>query len=106
MFVYIAGAAAVAIALLGRIPTAGWGAVVDAGRAAGKFTVLDCRSISSRPYTLWAGLLGGVALTLATHGTDQFLVQRLLSARSASAAVARPRIERVHRVRPVRASFC
>ena len=29
------------------------------------------------------GLLGGIALTLATHGTDQFLVQRLLSARSA-----------------------
>ena len=40
----------------------------------------------SRPYTLWAGILGGVALTLATHGTDQFLVQRLLSARSARAA--------------------
>jgi Na+/proline symporter len=40
----------------------------------------------SRPYTLWAGLLGGVALTLATHGTDQFLVQRLLSARSAREA--------------------
>jgi solute:Na+ symporter, SSS family len=37
-------------------------------------------------YTLWAGLLGGVALTLATHGTDQYLVQRLLSARSAREA--------------------
>jgi Na+/proline symporter len=34
-------------------------------------------------YTFWAGLFGGIALTLATHGTDQFLVQRLLSARSA-----------------------
>ena len=32
------------------------------------------------------GLVGGVALTLATHGTDQFLVQRLLSARSAREA--------------------
>ena len=30
--------------------------------------------------------VGGVALTLATHGTDQFLVQRLLSARSAREA--------------------
>jgi Na+/proline symporter len=37
-------------------------------------------------YTLWAGVIGGVALTLATHGTDQFLVQRLLSARSQRAA--------------------
>ena len=35
-----------------------------------------------RVYTVWSGLIGGIALTLATHGTDQFLVQRLLSARS------------------------
>ena len=40
----------------------------------------------SRPYTLWAGIIGGIALTLATHGTDQFLVQRLLAARSAREA--------------------
>ena len=40
----------------------------------------------SQPYTLWAGIIGGIALTLATHGTDQFLVQRLLSARSAREA--------------------
>ncbi len=39
-------------------------------------------------YTIWAGLVGGIALTLATHGTDQFLVQRLLSARSARQASA------------------
>jgi solute:Na+ symporter, SSS family len=60
--------------------------VLDAGRTAGKFTLLDLSFDLSRPYTLWAGLLGGIALTLATHGTDQFLVQRLLSARSARAA--------------------
>jgi Na+/proline symporter len=40
----------------------------------------------TKVYTLWAGLIGGIALTLATHGTDQFLVQRLLSARSLRAA--------------------
>jgi SSS family transporter len=85
MFVYIGGAAAVGIALLQRID-GGWAAVVDAGRAAGKFTVLDASLDPARAYTLWAGALGGVALTLATHGTDQFLVQRLLAARSARAA--------------------
>jgi SSS family solute:Na+ symporter len=85
MFVYIAGAGAVAYALLERIP-GGWKTVIDAGRAAGKFTVLDPSIDFTRPYTLWAGLLGGVALTLSTHGTDQFLVQRLLSARDAGAA--------------------
>jgi SSS family transporter len=85
MFVYIAGAAAVAVSLLQRIP-GGWSTVVDVGGAAGKFAFLDLSLDASVPYTLWAGILGGVALTLATHGTDQFLVQRLLSARSASAA--------------------
>jgi solute:Na+ symporter, SSS family len=85
MFVYIAGAAAVALSLLTRIP-GGWPAIVTAGRAAGKFVVLDASLDPSRAYTIWAGVLGGVALTLATHGTDQFLVQRLLSARSAREA--------------------
>jgi SSS family transporter len=85
MFVYIAGAGAVAVSLLTRIP-GGWSAVIDAGRAAGKFVVIDASFDLSRPYTLWAGILGGVALTLATHGTDQYLVQRLLSARSAREA--------------------
>lgn len=85
MFVYIAGAAAVAVSLLNRIP-GGWAEVMSAGQAAGKFVVLDASFDLSRAYTLWAGVLGGVALTLATHGTDQFLVQRLLSARSAREA--------------------
>ena len=60
--------------------------MVAAGSAAGKFTILDLSFDLSAPYTFWAGVLGGVALTLATHGTDQFLVQRLLSARSAREA--------------------
>jgi Na+/proline symporter len=85
MFVYIAGAGAVGFALLTRID-GGWSTVVDVGGAAGKFTFLDLSLDTGRAYTLWAGMLGGVALTLATHGTDQFLVQRLLSARSAAAA--------------------
>src|SRR6185369_740202 len=60
-----------------------WATVVAAGEAAGKFTIFDFSLDPTRVYTFWAGLFGGIALTLATHGTDQFLVQRLLSARSA-----------------------
>ena len=81
MFVYIAGAGAVAIALLARID-GGWAEVVRLGRETNRFVVLDTALDFTRAYTLWAGLLGGVALTLSTHGTDQYLVQRLLSARS------------------------
>ena len=48
--------------------------------------MFDFSTDPTQVYTFWAGLLGGIALTLATHGTDQFLVQRLLSARSAKEA--------------------
>ena len=34
------------------------------------------------PFTFWAGLLGGTFLTMATHGTDQLFVQRLLTCRT------------------------
>ncbi len=85
MFVYIAGAAVVFVALWNRIP-GGWSEVVATGVAFQKFRVLDWSLDPARLYTVWAGLVGGVALTLATHGTDQFLVQRLLAARSARAA--------------------
>lgn len=33
------------------------------------------------PYSFWAALIGGAVLTLGTHGTDQMMVQRYLSAR-------------------------
>ena len=81
MFIYVAGALVVFCALLWQIP-GGWSEVVRLGAPAGKFTVVDLSLDPTRVYTLWAGLVGGVALTLATHGTDQYLVQRLLSARS------------------------
>src|SRR5688500_18532412 len=85
MFIYILGAGAVAIALLNRID-GGWTEVVRFGAETGRFVWLDTSLDFSLPYTIWAGLLGGVALTLSTHGTDQYLVQRLLSAKSEKAA--------------------
>jgi SSS family transporter len=85
LFVYIAGATVVFASLLALIP-GGWSEVLRAGGAAGKFRVFDFSVALTRPYTFWAGIIGGVALTLSTHGTDQFLVQRLLAARSAREA--------------------
>jgi SSS family transporter len=87
MFVYVAGAWVVFGALLARIP-GGWSEVVAFGTATGRFRVWDLSTDPHAVYTLWAGLLGGVALTLATHGTDQYLVQRLLAGRSARHASA------------------
>ena len=56
--------------------------MVRVGSETGRFVFLDPTPVFTRPYTIWAGLLGGVALTLSTHGTDQYLVQRLLSAKT------------------------
>src|SRR5688500_6032174 len=83
MFIYVGGALMVFVGLLQLIP-GGWDEVTRT--AATHFTVFDFSTDPNRVYTFWAGLFGGIALTLATHGTDQFLVQRLLSARSAKAA--------------------
>src|SRR5688572_20240072 len=87
MFVYVAGAALVFVGLLYLIP-GGWAEVVRTAGGSGHFRVFDFSSDPTRTYTFWAGLFGGIALTLATHGTDQFLVQRLLSARSVRGASA------------------
>jgi SSS family transporter len=81
MFVYVGGALVVFFGLLQLIP-GGWSEVVRTAGGAGHFRVFDFSLNPTLVYTFWAGLLGGLALTLATHGTDQYLVQRLLSARS------------------------
>src|SRR5207245_1398595 len=36
----------------------------------------------TRPFTFWAGLIGGAFFTMASHGADQMMVQRYLCSRS------------------------
>jgi Na+/proline symporter len=56
--------------------------VIDVAGPAGKFQVFNFHWSWTYPYTFWAGLIGGCFLTTASHGTDQLVVQRLLSAKS------------------------
>jgi len=81
LIVYLGGAALAAWILLQRIP-GGWAGAAPGLEAAGKLAVFDFGWSWERPYTLWAGVLGGMVLTMATHGTDQMFVQRLLACRS------------------------
>lgn len=81
MFVYLAGALVCLVAVIRTLP-AGVGGAMAAASAAGKLQVIDLSFDPTRAYTLWAGVIGGAFLTLATHGTDHYLVQRLLVARS------------------------
>ncbi len=82
LLLYLAGSALTFWMLLHRIP-GGWTEVARAAAAAGnKLQVFDLSRDLSTKYTLWSGLLGGAFLTMASHGTDQTIVQRLLAARS------------------------
>ena len=86
MALYVVGAVVSFLVLLHDIP-GGWAHVVAVAAPAGKFRIFDfdfgfSMDFFSRTYTFWAGLLGGCFLTTASHGTDQLIVQRLLSARN------------------------
>ena len=97
--IYLAGAAMAGVVLIMAIK-GGWGQAINLGEQYHKFNFID---LGLRPttyafsapftnhvfsftlpidftktYTLWAGLLGGCFLTMSTHGTDQYLVQRYL----------------------------
>lgn len=62
----------------------GGGAATALAAAAGngKLRLLNPAWSLTEPYTLLGGLVGGAMLSAASHGTDQLIVQRLLSSRS------------------------
>jgi SSS family transporter len=79
--VYLLGAIA-AIVLLGHSVTGGWSSILSQASSAGKLRLIDTYVGLDRAHTIWAGLLGGAFLAMASHGTDQLIVQRLLSAKN------------------------
>ena len=79
--VYVLGGLS-AIVLLGRSVSGGWGAIIDQASTAGKLVGIDFYTGLDRPHTIFAGLIGGAFLAMASHGADQLIVQRLLSSRS------------------------
>jgi len=81
MAIYIGGTV-VAILTLGTHVTGGWTTIHTVASAAGKFHMLNFAFNLTTAYTFWAGVLGGGFLTMASHGTDQLMVQRMLAARS------------------------
>lgn len=82
LFIYLAGSAATFFVLLHRVP-GGWNEVVQVAATHGhKLQIFDFSLNLATKYTFWSGLIGGAFLTMATHGTDQTIVQRLLAARN------------------------
>ena len=79
--IYLLGGMA-ALWLIGRGIEGGWDAIFDRATAAGKMRLIDTYTGVDRPHTLWAGLIGGGFLSMASHGADQLIVQRLLASSS------------------------
>ncbi|HEV7219178.1 MAG: sodium:solute symporter [Terriglobales bacterium] len=79
--IYVAGTLVGVFTILHLVP-GGWSAIHTVAANAGKLQVFDFTPNFWKPYTFWAGLIGGAFLTTASHGTDQLIVQRLLAARS------------------------
>jgi SSS family solute:Na+ symporter len=81
LLVYLFGALICLVAVAHALPGGVLGALQKAG-AAGKLDFINAAFDLREPYTLWAGVVGGMFLTIATHGTDHYLVQRFLVAKS------------------------
>ena len=87
-FIYLGGTLVGLIMILHLVP-GGWNSIQAVANSAHKFQVFDLSLLPqfpyldlSRPYTLWAGIVGGAFFVTASHGTDQLIVQRLLAARN------------------------
>jgi SSS family solute:Na+ symporter len=79
--VYISGGIA-AMVILGRLVPGGWSSIWGTAAAAGKTQLIHVTNTREPAYSLFAGLIGGAFLAMASHGTDQLIVQRLMSSRS------------------------
>jgi SSS family solute:Na+ symporter len=85
MILYVAGTI-VSVWMLGHSVPGGWHAIHSMAAASGKLTIFHFAFSLTSTYTFWAGAVGGCFLTMASHGTDQLMVQRLLAAKNLRAS--------------------
>lgn len=87
MLIYLGGALIAGIFLLNILPH-GINSVLNAASPESKLSIFNfgfsdgLDGFFSKPYTLLGGLLGGAFLSMASHGTDQLIVQRLLTTKN------------------------
>ncbi len=81
VFVYLSGALLALGFLWTHLPGGLPGALAANAAAGQPARLFHFEFDMARPYTLWAGILGGAFLTMASHGADQLIVQRLLACR-------------------------
>ncbi len=82
MFIYMGGAVLALYVLLSE------GATLTPAIEAGKTALFNFNigegfaGIFTTPYTFWGAFIGGAFLSMASHGTDQLIVQRLLTTKN------------------------
>ena len=91
MFLYLGSAILAGIYLLNLLPN-GWETVLEKAYAGNKLSFINLgfengfSGFFSNPYTLLGGIIGGAFLSMASHGTDQLIVQRLLATKDLKSA--------------------
>jgi SSS family solute:Na+ symporter len=87
MCVYIGGALLAVGILLSRLPQ-GLSSVLHLAQNSGKLQFiyfgldLSLKDFLAQPYTFLTALFGGAIFSIASHGTDQLIVQRLLTTKN------------------------
>lgn len=87
MAVYIGGAFLAIGVMLGDT-AGGFGSVIEMATDENKFKILDFgfglpfAEFIQQPYTFFTALIGGAVFSIASHGTDHLIVQRLLTTRN------------------------
>lgn len=88
MVIYLGGALLAGYFLVNTYLPEGVNSIISASSENAKLSIINFNfgnSISeffSQPYNLISGILGGTFLSMASHGTDQLIVQRLLSTKN------------------------
>ncbi len=87
MFIYIGGALVAVGIIIAGLPHGFTGAFTSAHQA-GKLHLIDFgfdmsfSDFIKQPYTFFTALIGGAVFSVASHGTDQLMVQRLLTTKN------------------------
>jgi SSS family transporter len=88
MVIYLGGATLSAILLITG-SDGGWSSITARAFDAGKFSIINLGfdgNFWGSPYTLLGGIIGGAFLSMASHGTDHLIVQRVLTTKSLAAS--------------------
>ena len=86
MFIYLGGAIIALVVIVSDL-TGGLNSIISFGLNNNKFVFFNSginfgfNEFIRQPYTIFGGLIGGAFLSMASHGTDQLVVQRLLTTR-------------------------